>query len=199
MSRAATLHAETLVVQPRWLLHGAFVVALVGAIAALVAVRRGDPDVEDDLVCAVLIAFCFWLLALASAGLVRCLRAGYALRLDARGLHVPGLDVIAWAAVQGAELRAYQSRGVRFRQLVVRAAAVDAPWRAYERYVFGPLAGLVGSKGKVVVPLALLAVEPETLLAATWAFIAVAGTRDAMRRDVAASARERQATERRLP
>ncbi len=54
--------------------------------------------------------------------------------------------------------------------------SVSAPsLRRYERYLFGPWAGLIGSKDKVVVPVGLLAVDPDSLLAATREFVGAAG------------------------
>ena len=87
------------------------------------------------------------------------------------------------------------------RQMVVHTeglAPVPA-LQAYERYVFGPLAGLKGYKGRVVVAAGLLAIDADELLAATRAHIEVAGKGASLRRIVAASAAEHAAAGRRLP
>ena len=76
-----------------------------------------------------------------------------------------------------AELRGYGDDGKRFRQLVIHTDALRGTpmLRRYERFVFGPWAGLIGSKDKVVVPVGLLAVDPESLLAAARRFVGGAG------------------------
>jgi hypothetical protein len=179
VSTSARRHAGTLVVEPRWGRHAGFLLVMLAAVATLVVVRRSDLDSEDDFYAALVLALCFWVFAIGLGSFVRNLRAGHALRLDADGLHVPGLDVVPWHSVMSAELRGYGNDGKRFRQLVVHTDALaDAPsLRRYERYLFGPWAGLVGSKGKVVVPVGLLAVEAESLLAATRQFVGAAGSR----------------------
>ena len=201
MSRAAILRAEPLAVQPRWLLHVALLLAMLVAIAVLIVIRRGDLDVDDNLFCAALIVGCLWVFALGAGSLVRSVRAGHALRLDPGGLHLPGLEVVPWSAIESADLRTYESGGKRFRQMVVHTDRVDGPtlFAAYERYVFGPLAGLRGHHGRIVVTLALLDIDADALLAATRAFIEVAGARATMRANVAVSATVRQRPGQRLP
>jgi hypothetical protein len=193
VSSAALRRTGPVVVQPRWLLHAGFLVALVVAIAVLVVIRRGDLDVDDDLVCAGVIGACLWLFALGAGGLVRSLHAGHALRLDAAGLHVPGLDVVPWSAVESADLRVYESGGKRFGELVVLTDRVDGltPRGGYERWMFGPLAGVRGHRGRVPISLAMLDIEPDALLAATRTFIELGGKRATMHANVAASAGER--------
>jgi hypothetical protein len=177
VSTSARRHAGTLVVEPRWGRHAGFLLVMLAAVATLVVVRRSDLDSEDDFYAALVLALCFWVFAIGLGSFVRNLRAGHALRLDADGLHVPGLDVVPWHSVARAELRGYGNDGKRFRQLVVHTDALrDAPsLRRYERYAFGPWAGLVGSKGKVIVPVGLLAVDPDSLLTATREFVGAAG------------------------
>jgi hypothetical protein len=121
----------------------------------------------------VLLVLGFWLFALGLGALVRYVRAGYALRLDVAGLHIPGLEVIPWSAVREAQLR-NESGGGRFRKLVV---AVEPGYsggslRHYERYLFGPVAGLFGPRDTIAIPVKLLAVAPDALLATAQAFIA---------------------------
>jgi hypothetical protein len=201
VSKDATPRAEPLVVAPRWGRHAGMVLLMLAGVVAMVIVRRSDLDFEDDLWAAGVLALCFWIFAIGLGSLVRNVRAGHALRLDAQGLHVPGLDVVPWASVQGTELRGYGDSGDRFRQLVVHTNALrDAGGaRRYERYLFGPWSGLAGNRGKIVVPVGLLAIEPHALLAATRAFVAAASTRAAICPDVAASAQERRTTNQRLP
>ncbi len=201
MSRGANLRAEPLVVAPRWLVHAGFLLLMLGAVGAMVIVRRFDLDFDDDLMAAAVLALCFWVFAIGLGSFARNVRAGHALRLDAEGLHVPGLDVVPWASVESAELRGYGDSGKRFRQLVVHTDAFRnaPPARRYERYVFGPWAGLAGSEGKVVVAVGLLAIDPDALLAATRAFVVASDTRAAIRENVAASAQDRRTSGRRLP
>lgn len=197
MNRSAALPVEPLEVQPRWLLHIVFLLVLLGAVVAMAAVRRGDLDVDDELWAIGLLVLSFWIFALALGSLVRSMRAGYALRLDGRGLHVPGLDVVPWRAIRGADLHQYERSGKRFAQLVVYID-VDRGGAAlthYERYLFGPLAGLYGSRGKIVVPVMLLAIEPEPLLARTREFVAKGGMIETAKRDVAAAASGEQRAE----
>ena len=201
MRRSATVRAEPLLVQPRWLLHAAFLALMLAMVAVLVVVRRGDLDFEEELGSAGLLVLCCWLFALGAGGLVRSVRAGHALKLDALGLHIPGADVIPWSAVASADLGADGAETKRLRQMVLHTeglAPVPA-LQAYERYVFGPLAGLKAYKGRVVVAVGLLAIDVDELLAAARQHIEVAGTLASARRDVAASAAERTAAGRRLP
>jgi hypothetical protein len=201
MSRGARASADPLEVQPRWLVHAGFVLALVVAVAAMVALRRGDLDADEDLLAAGVLALSFWIFALGLGSLVRNVRAGYALRLDAAGLHVPGLDVVPWRAIHDAHLRSYESGGKRFRQLIVHVepgySGVQA--RHYERFLFGPVAGLVGKRGTIAIPVHLLAIDAESLLARALAFIGMVEVREGRRETVAASARERSLSGRRLP
>ncbi len=201
VSRVAPVRVEPLEVRPRWLVHAATLVALVAAIATLAVLRRGGLDDDDDLLAATVLAISFWVFALGLGSLVRCARAGYALRLDAAGLHVPGLDPVPWSAVRAAELRSYESGGKRFVRLIVDVdpAYSGAQARHYERFLFGPVAGLLGKRGKLVIATPLLAIDPQALLAATRAFIGVVAARAAGCDNVAASARERRLTGRRLP
>ena len=52
----------------------------------------------------------------------RNLRAGYALRFDDAGVHVPGLETVPWSAVHDLGLRTYESHGKQFRQFVITVA-----------------------------------------------------------------------------
>ncbi len=201
MSRGATVRVDPLEVRPRWFVHAGFLLALVAGIGAMVAIRRDDLDFDEDLLAAAVLALSFWVFALGLGSLVRNVRAGYALRLDAAGLHIPGLDVVPWHGVHDAHLRTYESSGKRFRQLVVH---VDPGYsgvqpRHYERLLFGPVAGLVGRRGTIAIPIHLLAIDAESLLAAVRSFIATVEVRARMRDSVAASARERRLSGRRLP
>jgi hypothetical protein len=202
VSRNATLRADPLVIEPRWLAHLGFVLLMVVAVVTLVVVRRSDDlDFEDELMTAGVLALCFWVLAVGLGSLVRNVRAGHGLRLDAEGLHVPGLAVLPWSSIERVDLRGYGDSGKRLPQLVVHTDALRAPLslRHYERYLFGPWAGLTGRQGTVLVPIGLLAIEPQALLERARSFVEVAGTRAAMRRNVEASAEERRSPGRRLP
>jgi hypothetical protein len=201
MSRRASASVDPLEVQPRWLVHVGFVLALVVVVAAMVALRRGDLDADDDLLAAGVLALSFWVFALGLGSLVRNVRAGYALRLDAAGLHIPGLDVVPWHSIDDVHLRTYESGGKRFRQLIIHVERghSGASARHYERFLFGPLAGLIGKRGTIAISVHLLAIDAESLLATTRAFIGSAEVREKRRDDVAASARERSLSARRLP
>jgi hypothetical protein len=201
VSRSATLAVEPLEVQPRWLLHVVILLVLLAAIVGMAALRRGDLDFEDDVWAVGVLLLSFWLAALALGSLVRSVRAGYALRLDARGLHVPGLDVVPWRDVLGADLREYERMGKRFAQLIVHVD-VERDRKAlahYECYLFGPWAGLHGSRGKIVVPVMLLAVEPKSLLARTREFVARGGMIATVKRDAASTRKAKRAEGRRAP
>lgn len=188
MSRSATIAAAPLEVKPRWLRHVVLLLVLLGMICAMAALRRSDLDFEDDLWAVALLLTSCWIFALALGSLVRSLRAGYALRLDARGLHVPGLDVVPWRDILGADLHRYERLGTRFAQLIVRVD-VERDRKSlahYECYLFGPWAGLHGSRGKIVVPTMLLAIEPDSLLARTREFVGQRGMVASVKRDLAA-------------
>jgi len=174
VSRSATPSADPVVVAPRWLAHLGFIVLMGVAIVTLVVVRRGDDlDFEDQLLTAGVLALCVWALAIGLGSLVRNLRAGHGLRLDAHGLHVPSLDVVPWTAIERVDLRGDGDSGKRFPQLVVHTDAFREPLslRHYERYLFGPWSGLTGGHGTVLVPIGLLAVEPQALLATGRSFV----------------------------
>ena len=148
---------EPLDVQPRWLVHAAFVVVLLAMVVVMAMLRTNDLDFDEDGPLAVVLALCFWIFAIALGSLVRNLRAGYALRLDGAGLHIPGLEVVPWSAVRDARL-VDESGGKRLRH--------------YERYLFGPVAGLFGPRDTIAIPVRLLAIAPNTLVARMRAFIA---------------------------
>ena len=187
--------------RPRWIVHAGFLMALVVGIAAMFALRRGDLDADEDLLAAGVLALSFWVFAIGLGSLVRNVRAGYALRLDAAGLHIPGLDVVPWRAIHDARLPTYESRGKRFRQLVVQVEPGygGATMRHYERFLSGPVAGLVGKRGTIALPVRLLAIDPESLLATMRAFIGVVEIRDGRHESVAAPSPECGLTGRRLP
>jgi hypothetical protein len=197
----ASLRVEPLEVRPRWFVHVGFLLALVAGIATMAVMRGDDLDLDDDLLAAAVLALSFWVFAIGLGGLVRNLRAGYALRLDAGGLHVPGLDVVPWRAVRDAYLRTYESGGRRWRQIVVAVEPgySGASVRHYERFLFGPVAGWLGKRGTITIPVLLLAIDAETLLATMRAFIGMVEQRAQLRANVAGSARERELSGRKLP
>jgi len=49
-------------------------------------------------------AFGFWLVRASLLGLLNMKRAGFALKMDATGIHHPGLPVLLWSHVSGVEL-----------------------------------------------------------------------------------------------
>lgn len=166
--------AEPLEVQPRWFVHAAFLLALAAVVTIMAALGRGDLEADEALLSAILLVLGFWLFALALGALVRNARTGYALRLDADGLHIPGLELVPWSAVRDARLRTEPSGGKLGRKLVV---AVEPGYsggslRHYERYLFGPVAGLFGPRDTIAIPVSMLAIAPNALLARAHAFIA---------------------------
>jgi hypothetical protein len=201
MSTSATLRLDPVVVQPRWLLHLGFLALMVAVVVMMVVIRRGELDFDEQIGSACVLALALWLFALGLGSFVRSMRTGHALRLDSIGLHIPGADVIPWSSVESADMGASGDTHKRLRQMVVHTVGLAPvpPLQAYERYVFGPLAGLRGYQGRVVIATGLLSIDADALLAATRAFIDVAGTRAAMRRNVEASAAERAGAGRRLP
>jgi len=112
--------SEPLDVQPRWFVHAAFVVVLLAMVVVMAMLRTNDLDFDEDGPLAVVLALCFWIFAIALGSLVRNLRAGYALRLDGAGLHIPGLEVVPWSAVRDARL-VDESGGKRLRQIAPNA------------------------------------------------------------------------------
>jgi len=167
------LKREPLDVQPRWFVHAAFVLVLLAMVVVMAMLRTNDLDFDEDGPLAVVLALCFWIFAIALGSLVRNLRAGYALRLDGAGLHIPGLEVVPWSAVRDARL-VDESGGKRLRQIVVKVEPGHggARLRHYERYLFGAVAGLFGPRDTIAIPVRLLAIAPNTLVARMRAFIA---------------------------
>jgi hypothetical protein len=151
------------------------------------------------LAAAVLVLDC-WLLAIVLASVVRNVRAGCALRLDAAGVHIPGLEVVPWSAIGNARLRSLEARSYRFQQLVLTVAPgySGGSRRHYERYLFGPIAGLLGARDTIAIPIQTLAIDPDALLAATRSFIDSAAARDE-RGARAAAARAQPVPGRQLP
>ena len=94
-------------------------------------------------------------------------------QLDVAGLHIPGLEVVPWRAVRDARL-VDESGGKRLRQIVVKVEPghCGGRLRHYERYLFGPVAGLFGPRDTIAIPVRLLAIAPATLAARMRAFIA---------------------------
>lgn len=173
-SAAATARAEPLVVQLRWHVHVALLLVLLVVVAVLVGVRRGDDlDFEDQLGSAGALVLCAWLFALGAGTLLRSVMAGHALKVDRDGLHVPGAAPVPWSAVESADLGADGSESWRLRSLVVHTRGLPALPIAetYERYLFGPLVGLRGWKGRISLPVGILDVDAARLLAVIRAFI----------------------------
>ena len=163
---------EPLDVQPRWLVHAAFVVLLLAMVVLMAMLRTTDLEFDEDVSAAVVLALCFWVFAIALASLVRSVRAGYALRLDGAGLHIPGLEVVPWSAVRDARLVSERG-GKRLRQVVVKVEPgyCGARLRHYERYLFGPVACLFGPRDTIAIPVRLLAIAPDVLAARMRAFV----------------------------
>ena len=91
---SATPRVDRVVVQPRWLLHLGFLALMVAVVVVMVVIRRGELDFDEQIGSACALALALWLFALGVGSFVRSMRTGYALRLDAIGLHIPGADVI---------------------------------------------------------------------------------------------------------
>jgi hypothetical protein len=164
--------SEPLDVQPRWFVHAAFVAVLLAMVVLMAMLRTNDLDFDEDVSVSVVLVLCFWIFAIALGSLVRNLGAGYALRLDAVGLHIPGLETVPWGAVRDARL-VDESGGKRLRQIVVKVEPGHggARLRHYERYLFGPVAGLFGPRDTIAIPVRLLAIAPNALAARMRAFI----------------------------
>jgi hypothetical protein len=202
VSRSAAAAVGALEVQPRWLLHVGAVAAFLGALATVVALRRGGfEDDEDELFAIFAMALAAWVLAIALGSLVRALRAGYALRLDAAGVHVAGLEVVPWSAVVAVRQRVYERKGLRFRQIVFEVAPgySGGSLRDYERYLFGPIPGLFGRRDTFVIATQMLAVDPDSLLATSRAFIEATAAKSQPGDDAFATAEEHRLSGKRRP
>jgi hypothetical protein len=196
----ARAQLDPLEVRPRWAIHVCLLLLLGFVVWMMVALRRGGLDSDDDFFAAAVLVLACWILAIVLASVVRNVRAGCALRLDAAGVHVPGLEPVPWSAIREARLRSYQARGYRFQQLVLAVAPgySGGSRRHYERYLFGPIAGLLGARETIAIPIPTLAIDPDSLLAATRAFIDASAAR-ARRGASAAPAREQPVPGRHTP
>jgi hypothetical protein len=199
MSAEALRRPDPFEARPRWAIHVCFLLLLAFVAWMMVALRRGGLDVDEDLLAAIVLVLDCWLLAIVLGSVVRNVRAGCALRLDGAGVHIPGLEVVPWSAVRDARLRSYESRGFQFQQLILAVAPgySGGSSRHYERYLFGPIAGLLGGRDTIAIPLQTLAVDPDSLLAATRAFIDSGSVR--AQRGGGAAARARQVPGRPVP
>ncbi|MDQ6628578.1 MAG: hypothetical protein M3Z29_09050 [Pseudomonadota bacterium] len=158
--------------------HRRIVVAsVVCAVVAAIGLRlwRIDFDDEDNTAYVLgMTLLAFWLLALSLGMLVRSLVAGYALRLDAHGLHLPGWDVVPWTAIRSAELAQIRwPQDGRFAKLVldIDDACLAHRRGSYERWLWGPISGLRSKKKVTELALFTLAIEPEQLRAALRSFM----------------------------
>lgn len=82
-------------------------------------------------------AFGFWLVRASLLGLLNMKRAGFALKMDATGIHHPGLPVLPWSHVSGVELDppypdsdVSQCLVVQMRQLPELPTGLHRLWRA---------------------------------------------------------------------
>ncbi|MEO6361611.1 MAG: hypothetical protein ABIO71_00110, partial [Caldimonas sp.] len=172
-SRRSATKLAALEIRPRWLAQLLALVGVLLGVAGLLAWRRYDPDFDDGFELTLFLLTLLWLAAVIAGGLVRQLLAGYALRLDALGLHLPGLPVIPWPSVHTVSLRkSNQGLGKHSHQLVVKTEIerTGPSLRHYERFVFGPFAGLLKRNGEIAIALAPMRVEPEQLLLDVRAF-----------------------------
>ena len=137
----------------------------------------------------------------ALGSLVRGLRSGYALRLDAAGVHVPGLEVVPWGAVLGVRQRVYERKGsalppARLRRRAGLQRRLAASLRALSVRA-DP--GLFGRRDTFVVPTQMLAIDPDALFAAAEAFLEAAAAKAQRRDNAVGAAQQRQLSGRRLP
>lgn len=140
----------------------------VGAFMALIR-RDGDLDFEDWLMSAGALVLGFWLAAQACGLLMRRSSAGYALRVDDRGIHHPGWDLVPWSDVRDLRMRRIGGDGPRsLWQLVIDLdPGCPAPKRGtYVRWLFGPIEGLWRRGRPVEIPLFAIDAEPQNLFVA---------------------------------
>ena len=194
------MKTEALDVQPRWFVHVAFTAVLLAMVVLMAMLRSTALDLDEDVSAAVVLVLCSWVFAIALGSLVRNARAGYALRLDGAGLHIPGLDVVPWSAVRDARL-VDERGGKRLRQIVVKLEPGHSGGRLrhYERYLFGPVAGLLGPRDTIAIPVRVLAIAPNALVAKMRAFVARPATPASRRARVKSSRRARGLAGRRSP
>ena len=159
----------TLVVRSRY-----GTIALVGVAGALVALgmfilRQDDLEFDDLMETGVVLALGLWLSTQAIGLVARRLEAGHALKIDARGLHHPGWEVVPWSAIRGAWLQ--RSKKIGWHQRDDLMLDIDPSCRApaagnYVRWMFGPIEGLWPRGKPIRIPLVGLAIAPDALLAA---------------------------------
>ncbi len=140
----------------------------VGAFMALIR-HGGDLDFEDWLMSAGALVLGFWLAAQACGMLLRRSTAGYALRVDDRGIHHPGWDLVPWSAVRDLRMRRIGGDGQRsLWHLVIDLdpGCFAARRGSYVRWLFGPIEGLWRPGRPVEIPLFAIDAEPQVLLVA---------------------------------
>jgi len=100
-----------------------------------------------------------------SGALLRSLASGFGMKVDSFGVHLPGWPVLPWSSIHGSQVTPAGDRTPTMLHFAVtNAGAVSRVTLA--RLLFGPLAGLSGRRGIIVVNASLLDVHPSRVAAA---------------------------------
>ncbi|MGZ5237699.1 MAG: hypothetical protein ACXWCV_15420 [Caldimonas sp.] len=133
----------------------------------MVAVRRSQLEFDEWLMSAAALVLGFWLAAQAAGLLLRRSEAGYALRLDAAGLHHPGWGVVPWTALRRVSFRRLGGERSLFHLVLDIDPGCPGPSQgSYVRWLFGPIEGMWRRPGRPIeIPLVALDVDPQALVA----------------------------------
>ena len=159
-----------LVVGTRWGRVASVLAASLAVVVLMVYLRRDpDFDFEDKLWTGLILFAGFWLSTLSLGMIVRRALAGHAMRFDAAGFHYPGWDLVPWSSIRGLSVETKEGKNKK-QEYSVRID-VDPSCRAfkrgsYERWMFGPTEGLLGSGPSIKIKIVTMDIEPAALRAA---------------------------------
>lgn len=153
--RSPVWHGHEFVVQAPLARQTAVCLGFSGATIGIVyaAVRSGQHSLAESVLWLLGSLFCLWMSRASWLGLRNMRRAGFAIRLDAEGIHYPGLPVLAWAQVQALTLQPERYDSEYSQSLLIQMQALPNIPSGIKALWYSPLPGASVRRQTISLPL----------------------------------------------